>query len=85
MRESTDNKPHATSDVRHEGDTCFIINPLGQSIGMKSRRVGSHASRGKDTYKDKSQVIMIIQAKTRIKDGNDYHYRKAMIGRTRSQ
>jgi hypothetical protein len=85
MRESTDDKPHAINDLRHEGVAWSKTNPPFQSIDMKSRTIGSQASRGKDPYKDKRQVIMIIQAKTRIKDGNDYHYRKAMIGRTRSQ
>jgi hypothetical protein len=83
--ESTDDKPHATSDVRHEGVTWFRIDPPCQSTGTKSNTVGSQASRGRDPHRDKGRVIMIIRAATGKKDGRDHHYGQAMIGRTRSQ
>jgi hypothetical protein len=53
MRESTDDKPHATSDIRHEGETWFIIDPPRQSTGMKRNTVGPQASMGRDPHKDK--------------------------------
>jgi len=83
--ESIDGKPHATSDVRHEGVTWLRIDPPGQSTGTKSSTVGSQVRRDRDSHKDKGRVITIIQAATGKKDGRDQHYRQAMIGRTRSQ
>jgi hypothetical protein len=81
--ESIDDKPHATSDVRHERVTWFKIDILGQSAGTKSNTVGSQASR--DLHMDKGRFIAIIRAATGKKGGRDHHYGQAMIGRTRLQ
>jgi hypothetical protein len=58
--ESTDDKPHATNDVRHEGVTWSRIDPPCQSIGMKSSTDLKRAGAG--TRIDKGRVIMIIRA-----------------------
>jgi hypothetical protein len=51
--ESSDDKPHAMNDARHEGVTWPRHNPPCQSIGMNNSTVRSQASRGRDMYRDK--------------------------------